>query len=60
MSKYAVYLIVVEDTEENDLNVFDCTPAETIERVAGNLDWDEARTLTIDAQRDYGNTEYAK
>lgn len=40
--KYAVYTIVIEDTEENDLAV-GSIGADDIDRIAGGLDYEAAR-----------------
>ncbi len=41
MTRYAVYVITIEDTEANDALVAGL-PAESVERPAGNMDWDTA------------------
>lgn len=59
MSRYAVYLIIVEDTEESDMAVMS-GPMETGERVAGDLSMDEATDILGDVRRDHGNTLIAR
>lgn len=60
MTKYAVYIVIVEDTESDDRAMFDRTPGEVIDRVAGDLDMDDAQTLVDDVKVDYGNTDIAR
>ena len=59
MSKYAVYILDVEDTEENDMAVM-TMPMESGERVAGDLDSDEAGRMLGDIVADYGNNGIAR
>lgn len=44
--KYAVYLIVIEDTEESDLSFADLGGVADIIRVRGDLEIDEAYELS--------------
>lgn len=61
MSKYAIYVVIVEDTEADDMAVMSRTPgAEAIERLAGNLNMEEATDIVADMQVDYGNTDIAR
>lgn len=39
--KFAVYIIVVQDTEEDDMRI-GSVGAESVERVAGNMESDDA------------------
>ena len=53
--KYAVYAVVVEDTEEADMEV----SGVEVERIAGNLTIEEAESLTK-AMVPLGNFEKAE
>jgi hypothetical protein len=44
--KYAVYVVVVEDTEDNDIMLGERT--DTFFRVGGMFDWTAAETLADD------------
>jgi hypothetical protein len=49
--KYAIYVVIVEDTEENDL-AFGDFPAEDVNRAVGDLDMDDAVELAKIARAD--------
>ena len=50
MTRYAVYVITVEDTEANDLAIAGLYP-EDMDRSAGNMDFDAAATAAAEAKQ---------
>lgn len=55
--KYAIYAVMVEDTEENDMQI--ANAGESVERIGGNYEHEEA-TLLIEQMTRLGNNEIAE
>lgn len=58
-SRYAIYAVVVEDSEENDLYILG-QGIEFGERIAGDLHRHEAGQTLVDIRADYGNNRIAR
>jgi hypothetical protein len=48
VTNYAVYVVIVEDTQENDHLVLTSGPVESGERITGDLAIEDAESLVAD------------
>lgn len=55
--KYAIYAVMVEDTEENDMQV--ANAGESVERIGGNYEPEDAYAL-VEKLAQMGNDEVAE